>query len=96
MTKTKSDETPRVKILLLKEFRNKAGWEQLIEELRGKLEALPDFEHVKLAPTGESVVEAWVPARNKMQRDRLKALVNDKIDGWSVLDEQPYGLPRTF
>jgi hypothetical protein len=32
-------------------------------------------------------VFATVPARNQREREKLKALVNEKVDGWRVIEE---------
>lgn len=91
-----SRSSPRVKFLLLNDFRTPTGSEEQLDDLRHQLKALPDFEQVELSPSGRSAVVALVPARNQRQCDRLKALVNEKVSGWRVIDEQDYELPATF
>jgi hypothetical protein len=87
---------PRTNLLLVNDYKP-AGKQPLdIDELRRKLSSLLGLDDVTLTPYTPSTVTASVPARNQRERDRLKALVNEKLDGWHVLEEQTYGLPKTF
>jgi hypothetical protein len=67
-----------------------------LADLSRQLKALPDLEKVELEPNGQSTVVASVPARNKAQRDYLKGLMDQKLSGWRVIEEQSYKLPTTF
>lgn len=87
---------PHARLLLLKDYEPGEGPEPDLGELKRKLRALPGFDEVELEPNGRSTVFASVPARNQRECDRLKALVNDRIDGWRVIEEQSYQLPTTF
>lgn len=90
-----STSPPRARLLLLKDYQ--AGMPALdLPELRSRLQTLPGFDEVELEPNGRSSVFASVPVRNQRECDRLKALVNDRIDGWRVIEEQTYQLPTTF
>ncbi|MER8640183.1 hypothetical protein [Mesorhizobium sp. M1365] len=62
--------------------------------LREQLATLPGFDNVELTPAGRSGVFATVPARNELDRERLKELVNEKVQGWRVIEEQSYNLPN--
>ena len=90
-----SDQGPHAKLVLLKEY-SKGGRDPDLAELRRQLEKLPGFAAVKLTPNSRSTVVASVPALNQRQRQRLKDLVNEHVAGWSVIEEQSYGLPTTF
>jgi hypothetical protein len=86
---------PNAKMLVIEDY--KPGLTKPdVDGLREKLTELPDFAEAELTPKGRSSVYVSVPARNENERDRLKALINEKIDGWSVIEEQSYGLPKTF
>ena len=87
---------PRAKLLLLKDYKPGQGALPDLGELRSKLRALPGFDEVELEHNGRSTVFASVPARNQRECDRLKALVNDKVDGWRVIEESSYQVPTTF
>jgi hypothetical protein len=87
-----SSATPKARFHLLKDC-DTADADGDLDDLRRKLMALPDFAQVELAPDGKSTILALVPARNQMQINRLKALVNEKVTGWRVLEEQSYPPP---
>jgi hypothetical protein len=91
-----SSSDPRAKLLLLKDYQPHEESEPDLGELHRKLSALPGFDQVELEPNGHSTVFASVPARNQRECDRLKALVNDRIDGWRVIEEHSYQVPTTF
>ncbi len=88
---------PQAKLLLMKDFvKGDFGSEADVEGLRQQLSTLPGFDQVELVPNTPSTVFASVPARNDRERETLKSLVNDKVVGWRVIEEQSYGLPSTF
>ncbi len=87
---------PRTELLLINERNPGVERQPDIDELLRSLRNLPGFDDVTLTPKTRSTVTASVPARNMRERDRLKALVNERVDGWHVLEEQAYQLPRTF
>jgi hypothetical protein len=88
---------PRATLMLLKDFKKgDAGIESALEGLRAKLCDLPGFDDVELQPHGRSTVLASVKARNASDREQLKALVNEKVDGWQAIESQSYNLPKTF
>jgi hypothetical protein len=87
---------PMVKFLLLKDFHPKSNAADHLDDLSRQLKSLPDLEKVELEPNGQSTVVASVPAANKRQRDYLKALIDKKLSGWRVIEEQSYKLPTTF
>ncbi|MER8929191.1 hypothetical protein [Mesorhizobium sp. M0767] len=85
---------PNTKLLLLQDYKPGRGITPDYQELREQLVSLPGFDNVELTPTGRSGVFATVPARNELDRERLKALVNEKVQGWRVIEEQSYDLPN--
>ncbi|MGO7265023.1 hypothetical protein [Rhizobium leguminosarum] len=87
--------TPTTKLLLLDEHQQSRPQNDYTE-LRRQLSSLPGFESVELTPNGRSTVFATVPAKNQRERERLKTLVNEKIKGWRVIEEQSYSLPSAF
>ena len=92
-----SPPKPRSTLMLLKDFKKgDAAIESALEGLRAKLRDLPGFDDVELRPHGRSTVLASVKARNTRDRDRLKALVNEKVDGWQAIESHSYALPKTF
>lgn len=74
----------------------KRGTQPDVDGLLRTLRGLPGFADVTLTAKTPATVTASVPARNQSEVDRLKALVNEKVDGWHVLEENAYGLPKTF
>lgn len=86
---------PRTKMLLMEDFRRGATTPD-VDDLRKKLSGLPGFSGVELTPNGLSTVAVSVPARNQRESDQLKALVNEQVEGWKVIEEQSYELPKTF
>jgi hypothetical protein len=90
------DDAPKARLVLLKDYKPHAAVDEKLTDLRRQLQALPDFAEVELAPNGRSTVVASLPACDPRQRERLKALVNEKVAGWSVIEEASYSLPKTF
>lgn len=90
--------TPRTKLLLVEDYvkEGAADTQPDVDGLRMQLLSLPGFDEVTLTPNGRSTVLASVPARNQRELDRLKTLVNERVDGWRVIEEQTYSLPKTF
>lgn len=86
----------RARFVLLREFRPSPPTGVDLNDLRRQLDAVPDLQGVEIASGGRSTVVASVPARNHRQKERLKALLGERIQGWRVIDEQKYQLPATF
>lgn len=86
--------TPRTSLLLMNE--PKRGAQPDVDGLLRMLRGLPGFADVTLTAETPATVTASVPARNQNDVNRLKALVNERVDGWHVLEESAYGLPKTF
>jgi hypothetical protein len=86
----------RTELLLINDYKPGGKRQPDIEDLLHKLRSLPGFDDVTLTPKTRSTVTASVSARNVRERDRLKALVNELVDGWSVLEEQTYQVPKAF
>jgi hypothetical protein len=96
-TRMPPPDEPRASLTLLKDFnKGEPAIEFAVEGLRAKLCALPGFEDVRLTPHGHSTVIASVPARTARDRERLKTLINEKIEGWQAIESQSYSLPKTF
>ena len=89
---------PSTRLLLIEDFDGARGGaiEPDLEGLREQLVKLPGFDLVELTPYGRQSVFAAVPARNQRERDRLKAMVLERVKGWKLSEEQSYGLPKTF
>ena len=81
--------------MFLRDFDPRHGGTEPIADLSRKLRAIPGFDKAELVSSGRSTVVAYVPARGKRQQD-LKALVEDKVDGWHLIEPQSYQLPTTF
>ena len=90
-----ADQDPKAKLLLLEAYRRGAVAPDL-DGLKRKLSALPGFDDVQLVPSGRSTVVASVPVSGPRERKALKDLVNERVDGWSVIDEGSYAKPTTF
>lgn len=87
---------PNATLLLLSEAALSGKGAPSLAALRkqlGKLAGLADFQ---LDQHGESTVELTVPARNGWERDRIKALVDTRVDGWKVIEHQSYALPKSL
>ena len=82
--------------MLLKDGRLPDDLEGQIADLLRQLRAVPDFAKVELVPHGDSIVLAFVEARNKRQLDHLKELANDTLHGWHVVEQESYNVPKTF
>jgi len=89
-------QKPRARLLLLKDHEPGASIADDLDALAHDLEELLGSHDVELEAQGNSTVAASVPARNNRERERLKALVNDRLAGWRVIEEQGYRLPTTF
>lgn len=82
---------------LLQDYKARADRRPVdLDDLQRRLSTLPGFDQVELQAHTPSTVVAKVPARNKRESDRLKALVNERLEGWRVIEEQSYSLPKTF
>jgi hypothetical protein len=84
------------RLLLLEDFKPGGAREPDIEDLRRQLTSISGVDRVTLTPNGRSTVLANVPAATRPNRARLKALLNERLHGWRVIEEQSYGLPSTF
>lgn len=84
------------KLLLLEDYKPGRSPAPDFEDLRKQLTSLPGIDSVTLTPNGRSTVFATVPTFDQRDGERLKALVNEHLRGWRVIEEQSYGLPRTF
>ncbi len=92
-----NDSGKQARFLLLQDFEPRADRPNIdLGDLQRRLSSLPGFAHVELEAGTPSTVVAKVPARNKRESDRLKALVNERLEGWRVIEEQRYSLPTTF
>jgi hypothetical protein len=89
-------EMPRTELLLINDCKPGVRRRPDIPALLQRLRSLPGFDDVTLTPKTPSTVTASVLARNQRERDQLKALVNEQVDGWHVLEESTYDLPKTF
>lgn len=89
---------PYADLLLLdiSERTNPARREADFEGLSRQLRQIPEFSEVEVNPRGRSMAVAKVPARNMGERDRLVALLGERLSGWRVVEESTYGLPETF
>jgi hypothetical protein len=88
----------RTRLVLLEDYAhrvpNQAGPDT--ESLKKQLSHLPELGEVELAPDSQSTVIATVPMNSPRDREKVKALINEKVDGWQVIEESSYGLPKTF
>ena len=90
-----TDES-RASFRLLKDFQPAQAGGTDLSDLRRQLDGVPGLEGVKLAPQGTSTVVASVPAGNKRQRDRMRALLGGSVRGWRVIEDASYKAPSTF
>ena len=86
---------PNAKMLVVEDYK-RGVTKPDVDGLREKLIGLPEFADAELTPRGRSSVYVSVPARNQREREQLKTLINEKVDGWHVIEEQSYDLPKTF
>jgi len=86
---------PSTTLLLLSDLAL-AGKTPNLAALRKKLKELMPAETFEIDPMVGSTVEITIPARNSWERDRIKGLVNAKVDGWKVIERQSYGLPKSL
>lgn len=92
-----SRNTPSTKLLLVEDSRGaRSDAQPDYQGLQRQLNDVLGLGSVELTPYGKSTVYATVPARNQRDRERVKALLNEKVHGWKVIEEQSYSLPRTF
>jgi hypothetical protein len=86
---------PRTSFVLLRDF-HPAGPHDGIDDLRRQLSNVPEFSDVELLRQGASTMVVSLPARNQRQKERLRHLLDDRLFGWRVIEEQAYRLPATF
>lgn len=89
-------EPAKARLVLLKESWLPVNADDELSDLRHQLCLIPEFHDMELCRNGLSTVLVFVPAANKRQVDRLKAVANEKLHGWKIIDEQSYSLPTTF
>ena len=82
-------------MLLLEDYKPD-GEQPDVDGLRRQLSSLPGFSEVELTPNTRSSVFVSVRARNQRELDNLKALVSEHVNGWRLVEEQSYDLPKTF
>lgn len=90
--------SPKTQLLLVEDLPHQRASDPstVLDELRLRLEQITGASSVEVAAQGVSTAVATLPARNARERDRLKALLSQHLDGWRVVETQQYNLPRTF
>lgn len=90
--------TPSTQLLLVEQFGHQrhADPSVAMDELRVRVEEITGVSAVEVTARGESSVVAVLPARNQRESDRLKDLLRQQLDGWTVVEAQQYRLPQTF
>ena len=90
--------SPSIQMLLVEDFAPKRASDQsiVLDELRARLEKITGVSTVEVAARGRSTAVATLPARNARERDRLKNLLTQHLEGWKVVEAQQYSLPQTF
>lgn len=88
----------RTRLVLLEDYARRAPNQTSpdTEDLKKQLASLPELGEVELAPNTQSTVIATVPMNSPRDREKVKALINRKVDGWQVIEESSYNLPKTF
>jgi len=88
----------RTKLVLLEDSSRRSPHQAQpdTERLRLQLSTLPELSEAELVPNTPSTVIATVPMNSPRDRERVKALINNKVDGWSVIEESSYSVPKTF
>lgn len=88
----------RTRLVLLEDYDRRMPNQSTpdTEGLRKQLSSLPELGEVELAPDSQSTVIATVPMSSPRDREKVKALINEKVDGWRVIEESTYNLPKTF
>lgn len=89
---------PRTKLVFIEQSGRQASGATApdYEDLRRKLDCIPEFQGAELSASGRSAVIASVPASNMRQHARLKQVAKQNIVGWDVVEEADYSLPRVF
>lgn len=86
-----------MRLQLVQDFRPKALRAAVdLADLRDRLGQLPGFEGVEVTAHTPSTVIATVPSAGPREAEGLRRTVDEKLDGWSTIEEQTYSLPRTF
>jgi hypothetical protein len=84
-------------LLLIEDIKTGVQQEQPdVVGLREQLKDLAGFADVNVVPNGRSTAYVTIPARNQRELDRLKAVIDKQVDGWHLLEESTYSLPKTF
>ncbi|MCO5162218.1 MAG: hypothetical protein M9939_13860 [Mesorhizobium sp.] len=88
----------RTRLVLLEDYARRSPNQASPDtaDLKKKLSSLPELGEVELAPDSQSTVIATVPMKSPRDREKVKALINEKVDGWQVIEESTYNLPKTF
>lgn len=90
-----STDDPRTNFVLLRDFHAAASRDG-IDDLRRQLSDVPEFSDVRLIGQSASTIVVSLPAKNQRQKERLRHLLDDRLVGWQVIEEQAYRLPTTF
>lgn len=86
-----------MRLQLVQNFRPKAFREAIdIADLRDRLQELPGFDGVEVEAHTPSTVIAMVPSASPSEAEGLRRAVDERLDGWSIIEEQFYSVPRTF
>jgi hypothetical protein len=90
--------TPSTQVLLVEDFGHQRHSDPstVLNELRTRLEEITGVSAVEVTARGLSSAVAVLPAKNQRESDRLKDLLKQKLDGWTVVEAQQYRLPQTF
>ena len=89
-------DNPRAKLLLFPSdgFVQASAGE--IDDLQARIAETTGLEDVALEPRGDAGVELSFPARNARERDRVRKLVDNEVDGWNVGEISTYALPKSL
>lgn len=86
-----------MRLQLVQDFRPKALRGAIdLADLRNRLEELPGFDGVEVEAHTPSTVIATVPSASPREAEGLRRTVDERLDGWSIIEEQIYSVPRTF
>ena len=87
---------PRAKLLLFPSAGFVEAGPAQIADLHARITQTTGLKDVALEPRGAAGVELSFPARTAGESDRVRALVDTQVDGWTVGEISTYALPKSL
>ncbi len=89
-------DIPRTTLLLFPSKFIADADDQEITRLEDRIKQTTGLQDLQLRRRGPAAVEFEFPARNARERERVRQLLADNLEGWSVGEKSTYSLPRAL